>query len=182
MNKIYSLKLMLRAAVSGLIKVSQRILGATSCNAMSLSVSILHSFFVYISCFPSVDSPKYHLARIRQKSMAPNRNPAEIYLLAPHADFSLYPLCLTSLFVFFSHTYPIQLSEDGSKAPFTSCLEQKALNSLLCAILVMQLSHTLHTHKHMILYLPYVMTQEDVSPRGLSWVICCSQQVCASGA
>ncbi len=103
MNKIYSLKLMLRAAVAGLIKVSRRILGETSCNAMSLSLCILHSFFVYISCFPSVDSPKYRLARIRQKSMAPNRNPAEIYLLAPHADFSLYPLCLTSLFVFFPH-------------------------------------------------------------------------------
>ncbi len=142
-------------------------------------------FFVYISCFPSVDSPKYRLARIRQKSMAPNRNPAEIYLLAPHADFSLYPLCLTSLFVFFPTLIPSSSQRMGPRLLFTSCFEQKAFNSLLCAIMVMQLphtSHTLHTHKHMILYLPYVMTQEDVSPRGLSWVICCSQQVCASGA
>lgn len=100
MNKIYSLKLMRRAAVAGLIKVSQRILGETSGNAMSLSAFIIS---VYISRFPSVDSPKCRLARIRQKSMAPNRNPAEIYLLSPHADFSLYPLCLTSLFVFFPH-------------------------------------------------------------------------------
>lgn len=146
---------MRRAAVAGLIKVSHRILGETSCAEplcvypMSLSVSILHSFFVYISCFPSVDSLKYRLARIRQKSMAPNRNPAEIYLLAPHADFSLYPLCLTSLFVFFSTLIPSSSQMMGPRLLLTSCLEQMALNSLLCAILVMQLSHTSHTlHTH----------------------------------
>ncbi len=178
---------MRRAAVAGLIKVSRRILGETSCNAMSLSASILHSFFVYISHFPSVDSPKCRLARIRQKSMAPNRNPAEIYLLAPHADFSLYPLCLTSLFVF-SHTYPIQLSEDGPKAPSLFLPWAKGPKfPVVCrpgpaAFFISCKSHTLHTHKHMIPYLPSVMTQEDVSPRGLSWVICCSQQVCACGS
>lgn len=133
---------MRRAAVAGLIKVSQCILGETSGNAMSLTASIIHCFSVYISRFPSVDSPKCRLAWIRQKSMAPNRNPAEIYLLVPHADFSLYPLCLTYLFVFFSPPALIPSSSPrmGPRLCLTSCLEQQAPNSLLCGVLVMQLS------------------------------------------